>query len=243
MQRGYLGVRQVMEYRIESWDKVDGIIDIIHLEPSHSDFEECAEIKRLLHFDLGLQLPLSLRKRERPDFELSETGGTRQVGIEHTWAAHEGWEQSERYLLDTKNPAFESMSRNWLEGEQASGKKLGRRLTAQQGSSPIWGAREQADAKAGEVNRAIKKKLKALSKDGFATYPENWLFISDRLPFLFLDLGCFRESLIVDELLSEPGYSRVLFITQVRDRERNVNMDVLFELSDKGLSLVDGHAQ
>lgn len=232
-----------MEYRIESWDKVDGVIDISYLEPSHTDFEECAEIKRLLHFDLGLQLPLCVRKRERPDFELSETGGTRQVGIEHTWAAHEGWEQSERYLLDTKNPAFESMSRNWLEGEQASGEKLGGRITAQQGRSPIWGAREQADAKAGEVKRAIKNKLKALSKDGFETYPENWLFISDRLPFLFLDLGCFRESLVVDELLSEPGYSRVLFLTQLRERERNVNMDVLFELSANGLSLVDGHAQ
>ena len=73
-----------MEYRIESWDKADGVIDISHLEPSHTDFEELAEIKRLLHFDLGLQLPLYVRKRERPDFELSETGGTRKVGIEHT---------------------------------------------------------------------------------------------------------------------------------------------------------------
>lgn len=232
-----------MEYRIESWDKVDGVIDISHIEPSHTDFEECAEIKRLLHFDLGLQLPLSIRKRERPDFELSETGGTRQLGIEHTWAAHKGWEQSERYLLDTKSPAFKSMSRNWLEGEQASGKELGHRITSQQGGSPIWGAREQADAKAGEVKRAIRKKLKALSKAGFETYPENWLFISDRLPFLFLDIGCFRENLVVDKLLSELGYSLVLFITQVRDRERNVNIDVLFELSNKGLSLVDGHAQ
>jgi len=232
-----------MEYRIESWDKVDGEIDISRIEPSHTDFEEWVEIKRLLHFDLGLQLPLYIRKRERPDFELLEIGGTRQIGIEHTWAAHEGWEQSDEYLLNTKNPEFGSVSRNWLEGEQARGKKLGRRIMAQQGRSPIWGAREQADAKAGEVKRAIKNKLEALSKEGFETYPENWLFISDRLPFLFLDLDCFWENLIVDKLLSEPGYSRVLFLTQVREYKRNVNMYVLFELSANGLSLVDGHAQ
>lgn len=230
-----------MKYRIESWDKLVDVIDMSHLKPSQTDYKEYVEIKRLLNFDLGLKLPLSLRKRERPDFELSEIGRSREIGIEHTWAAHEGWEESEQYLLDTKNPAFESMSRNWLEGEQARGKKLGRRIAAQQGSSTIWGAREQADAKAREVKRAIKKKYEALSKDGFEKYSENWLFISDRLPFLFLDLKCFRESLVFDELLSEPGYSRVLFLTQVRDRKLNLNSDLLFDLSKKGLSLVDCH--
>lgn len=232
-----------MDCNINSWDEVEGVIDLSVLGSSPADFEECTEIKRLLRFDLGLQLPLSIRKRERPDFELSETGSVRKIGIEHTWATHEAWEQSEKHLLDTTNPNFESMSRNWLEGEDAKGKKLGRRIATKHGSSPIWGAREQADAKAAEVKRAIKKKIEALSKDGFETYSENWLFISDRLPFLFLDLGCFQESLEVEMVMENSAYSRILFVTQVRDRERDINVDLLFEISDQGLSPIDSHTQ
>jgi len=196
-----------------------------------------------LHFDLGLQLPLSVRKRERPDFEVSEIEVKRKVGIEHTWAAHEGWQESESFLLNTKSPRFDSISRNWLEGERASGKELGRRIQARQGCSITWSSKNLAHAKMKEVKSSIKNKVGAFFKGGFESYPENWLFISDRIPFLFLDLRYFQESFAVDDLLSKPSYSRVLFITQVRDRERDVNMDVLFELSGKGLSLIGGDAQ
>ena len=232
-----------MEYQIKDWATVDDVIDASHCEPSHTDFEEWCEIKRLLKFDLGLRLPLSLKKRERPDFEVVEVSGARQIGCEHTWAAHEGWEQSEQYLLNTKNPPFQSISRNCLEGEHAKGKELGRRLARQQGNSPIWGVREQAEAKAEEVKRAIAKKLEALANDGFEKYPENWLLVSDRLPFLFLDLECFKDSLKGFELLVRSGYSRILFLTQVRDREHSINVHALLELSSDGISVVNGHAQ
>lgn len=231
-----------MEYRIESWDKLEQIIDFSHLESSKTtDYEECIEIIRLLNFDVGLKLPLLLIKRESPDFEISEIGSPRKIGIEHTWAAHEGWEQSQQYLLNTKDSAFESVSRNWLEDEPAMGKKLGHRIASQQGNSSIWGDKELEDAKAGEVKRAIRKKYETFSKDGFEKYSENWLFISDRSPFCFLDLERFRESLVLDELLSEQGYSRILFMTKLKYNKLNLNT-VLFDLSKKGLLLVDGHA-
>jgi hypothetical protein len=228
-----------MEYKIKNWSEVKNYDYINCLTSSKKDSEELAEMNRLLHFNLGLQLPLRLRKRERPDFELSETENTRQIGIEHTWAAHEGWEESEQVLLSTKRPKFEYMSRNWLEGVKAKGRKLGKIITAQEGVSAIWSAREQANSKARELRLAIEKKRTILSKDGFETYPENWLFVSDRCPFLFLDLDIFRKELDNDPVLSESGYSRILFITKIRCRKRGMYKDVLFELSNKRFLLVE----
>lgn len=229
-----------MEYWIESWDKLDNLIGVTQLDSLQKHSDEFVEIRRLLNFDLGLKLPLSIRKRERPDFEVSEAGGTRKIGIEHTWAIHKGWKESVQYLLKEKDPAYKSVSRNWLEGEQAHGRKLGQKIVEKQGLLPIWSDREQADAKAEEVKLAFRKKLDDLFKDGFEKYPENWLFIFDHCPFLFLNLDYFRKKLAVNESLFRSGYSRVLFLTQVKERKRNKNLDILIDLSCKDLSLV-GH--
>lgn len=231
-----------MEFWVEDWALIDDLIDFRHIETSHTDFEELCELRHLFKFDLGLRVPLFVKKRERPDFEIAEANGSRAIGCEHTWAAHEGWEQSEQYLLNTKDPTFCSMARNWLEGERAKGKSLGRRLAEQEGNSSVWGIRYLAKAKAGEVKRAIDKKLEALSKDGFERYPENWLLISDRLPHLSLDFQCFEDSLAGYDNLVNPGYSRVLFMTQVRNRERSINSRTLLELSGDGISVIDRHA-
>lgn len=231
-----------MRHRIESWEDLDSMAAMSFPGLRPTRLAEWTDIVRLLRFDLGLEPPLDLRHRERPDFELLQVGGDREIGIEHTRAAHQGWEESERHLGDAVFPAFQVMSRNWFEGEKACGKSLGRRIVERQADSWIWGAREQAHAKAEEIRNAIRKKSIDSTKPGFESHKENWLLISDRCPFLYLELVDFQERLIAEDLLAEPVYSRILFMTRVKCRERGTTADILYDLSDRGFLPIEVHA-
>ena len=220
-----------MEFRVESWSALEESLSGHGLPLDKTALEELSELKRFLAIYQDFPLPLRITKRERPDFEIIPVQEVQSIGLEHTWAANEAWEQTEQYLLNTKDPECNSVARNWLEGEERRGKSLANYISGKQGDSCIWGAREQAQAKAAEVIHSVRKKSGSFSGDGFQKYPENWLLISDRLPFLFLELSCFREAIIVGIASEELGYTRVFFVTQLADRENCGKVDALFEIS------------
>lgn len=223
-----------VEYRIEAWDRIDAI------DPSRVDCArkaiEVMDVKRLLRFELGLHLPASLLPREKPDFAFSETRNGRQVGIEHTRAAHEGWEEASNSLRSTKDKV--RVSRSWLTTDNVSGKQLGRRIAALQKKPAVWSPEEQADAKASEVRCALNRKSAKFFSSRFEKYLHNWLLISDSCPFVLLDLDAFCERLFMENAVSEAPYSRVLFLTVARDRTRDADTDVLLDLSASGVAAV-----
>lgn len=228
-----------MKVLVEEWELLDDGINALTLESCSQDAKELHELKRLLQFDLGLKLPLVLTKRERPDFEIAVASGRRKIGCEHTWAADERWEESVQHMRNTVDPKFKIVSRNWLEGETASGRNLGQRIADQEGSSPVWeGEREHANAKVEEVMRAIENKSEALSKDGFHKYSENWLLISDRNPFTFMNWQCFKDSLTGDNFPTNSMYTCILFMTQVYDYKCAKLVDRLVYLSRDCISYI-----
>jgi hypothetical protein len=104
----------------------------------------------------------------------------------------------------------------------------------------------QAAAKAAEAVHAIQKKTHARGDSTYQRFDENWLLITDRLPFLFLDTDEFCRAII--DLLSRNSlqHNAIYFITQLRSRnqsriwkqDRDKYHDILFQFSQQCCQIV-----
>jgi hypothetical protein len=220
-----------MEIRINRWEDVD------HLPSGLNDpKDEFQLLFRFLRFRKAVDLPFTVRKSERPDFILSET-----IGLEVTWAANQSWEEAQAYLGNTKKPEYGQVSRNWMQGIEKGGRRLGEYVKSRQSDTTMWHSTEQAAAKADEVKRAIREKTESMRKTDYQLLEENWLLIGDRCPFVFLDVYAFCESM--NDFLSKypVQHEAIYFVTELRNHSQKEIEDVLFQLSPGNRCQIAGH--
>ena len=86
-----------MKFFIEHWAKLSESLPGECAGLDRTAAEELVELWRFLSIFRYFPLPLTVTKRERPDFALEPPIGEVSVGLEHTWAADESWEQTEQY--------------------------------------------------------------------------------------------------------------------------------------------------
>jgi len=199
-------------------DKLENLEQVIRdLDSEKTD--ECEQLIDLFTLLPSVIIPLTVTKSERPDF-IIEAGG-RKYGIEITWSCHQGLEEAEAHLGSSKTKTFHRISRNWFTGVGAKGKELGYYLEGKQGDSIIWGSREMATEWAGHIVNALSKKIESFNKDEFQKFEKNWLLVTDKMAFEFLDLDAALESLNSQAAVIEKEslYSEIYILTQVRDEK------------------------
>jgi len=180
------------------------------------DISECEQIVQLFNFPGVFTLPFVLTgKRGRyksPDFLLE--GKDCVLGIEVTYAAKQSWEEASNNLLDNSNPGYTTISRNWFIDIEKRGKGLGNYLKSYTLNSWVWGSKEQAKEKANDLIKAIENKSKKFLEPNFEKFDKNWLLVTDKSPFLFLDIEEFL--IITTESLKKLNipFDKVFFITQ-----------------------------
>jgi hypothetical protein len=217
-----------MDLAVTNWEDVDTLAFDPGMQGSTSQTkDELQQLLRFLRFRPEVDLPLTIRKGpDPPDFILASP--TRTTGVEVTWAANERWEQSIAHP-GTKNPQYDRVSRNCLEMTQKRSKELGKFIKEKQKASlfcgSIWGSREQAHPKAREVSNAIQRKTKSFSRPDYARFDQNWLLISDKNTFDFLDINEFSE-LVCHAIRQESiQHDALYFLTRLRGE------DALFKIS------------
>ena len=206
------------------WMKTIAVDKLENLEQAVRDLNsektsECKQLVSLFTLLPSVIMPLTVMKAERPDFIIESAG--RKIGIEVTWSCHQGWEEAEAHLGSAKNKTLTRISRNWFTGVSAKGKELGRYLQGKQGDSLVWGSREMATQWACQVVNALSRKAESFNKDEFRKFEENWVLLTDKLPFEFLDLDAALESLNSQaaDMEKEAPYNEIYILTQVRDEK------------------------
>ena len=220
-----------MQIAVNSWEEVDRPV------AAHGDnslvglSDEYQQLFRFLRFRKEPKPPFCIRKSERPDFILSDL--VNKTGIEVTWAANQSWEEAEAYLGNEQQPEYQQISRNWFEGVDKRGKELGEFLKTRQSDSPSWGAEEQAKAKAEEVKNCICQKSDDFTERTYQRFRKNWLLISDKSPFFFLDINVFSKIMIEFLRQYSVHHDKIYLLTKLRNREEAINSDVLVSLFQK----------
>lgn len=123
-----------------------------------------------------LAYPLGLIQRERPDFLLRINDS--QIGIEHTEAIPQN--EAHKTVLRDKvaGPDFYLISHHYPSENKQSAKELIEEIQANK-AGPAW-AGDAAEKEWSEVMlHFVKKKIEAMSKEGFEIFGENWLLIYD----------------------------------------------------------------
>lgn len=123
-----------------------------------------------------LEYPLSLEKRERPDFKL--TLGRMTVGVEITEATSQQFEKA-RTLAD--GPFFYP-SHFRPGGRNFSKDELRGLVGADAPAGPGWGAKGAEKDWVNFISKALQRKLSKLSDEGFDKFDRNWLSIYDNSP-------------------------------------------------------------
>jgi hypothetical protein len=220
-----------VDLAINTWDDVPRLASDPGVHAVMGRKEDVQQLLRFLRFQKGFNLPIEIRKSERPDFIITAMESNTTTGIEVTWAANPSWEEAEAYLGKTPIPKFTRISRNCVEGISKRGKALGRHLEARQLDSPIWHPREHAAAKAREVVNAIKNKVNSLSEASYQRFDQDWLIIADRSPFLFVEIDDFFHSLHDLTTWGVIQHDTLYFVTQLWNRTRREIEDVLCQFS------------
>ena len=191
---------------------------------------------RFLRFTTGISFPVTIEKGERPDFIACLRNPETTYGIELTWAAHQSWEQASAYM--THRNANHQISRSWFGGISKKGRALQLYVESKQSNSVSWHPREHAMEKTNEITDAVCRKSNAIAQLSYKICDKNVLLIADKMPFLFLDLPEFRSA-IVERLSSTPlTHDVTYFVTELRNRSRQVNEEVLFRLSASCCAIV-----
>ena len=127
----------------------------------------------------ALEYPLSLVKRERPDFELQCPGFS--IGIEHTEAISENAAKEAFLRAGGAGPNVYFTKKASISEPRKSSKQLLEEIKSNDPGEPWVGdsiEREWAEA----IAHFAKKKIDALAKPGFQRLPQNWLLIYDNWP-------------------------------------------------------------
>ncbi|MCH8493002.1 MAG: hypothetical protein LAT53_07215 [Idiomarina sp.] len=198
--------------------------------------DELRAIQRLMRFDLGLSYPVTIMKRERPDFQITESTFQKSMGIEHTLVTNEGWEQACSELSKKKNSQLRLVSRNWLQDHNKKGPELGEDIVSKQKHSRVWCAGESENTKACEIVRAIQRKADKLSSGSYTTYDQNWLLLVDSWPFFSIRTSAFEDTLLKDEVWANSQFDRVLFLCKMKTDAINLFEDSVVELSKSGIT-------
>ena len=125
--------------------------------------------------------PLSLTKRERPDFLL--TCNEKEIGIEVTEATSADYSAFQA-LIEHKNPNHFIEPAYFRHGKEVNKDKL---LNAKKLKSTGWNGDEPEKEWSLFIQDAIAKKLKKLQDPSFSKFNQNWLLIYDNCPAMFLN--------------------------------------------------------
>ncbi len=168
------------EQLLEILDAVDICVPKISPEIIHkmSDYEERYSICRLLStlaYTEYLSYPLSLKKRESPDYLLCCNG--QNIGIEVTQATSE---VSKTYMNHATadiiaEPSFSHAT------EMMSKKQTEDLCEKNELDDGFVGSKIATDIKL-FIEDAINKKLKKLNNDGFSKFEQNWLLVYENTP-------------------------------------------------------------
>jgi hypothetical protein len=229
-----------MKIQLEAPEDVERpeLIRTLHLQER---WEEWCQLLRFLRFQIEVNFPVSVEIGESPDFIVCSKNPETTFGIELTWAAHQSWEQASAHIARRDNDR--QISRNWFRGISKMGKALEPYIASKQtGSiisySMIWSSREQAMEKVDEITSAICRKADFLTQAHYKICDRNMLLITDKMPFLLLELPEFHGALVKDLSSRSLIHDAIYFLTRLRNRPRHVNEEVLFHLSASSCAIV-----
>lgn len=165
-----------------------------------------------------LSYPLSLTKRERPDFLLTCKGQT--IGIEVTEATSTDY-SSYQALVQKQNPGHFIEPSHFRHGETLDRERQQELLQADKLTSDGWVGDGVEKEWSLFMKGAIEKKHQKLQEQSFEKFSQNWLLIYDNTPTLALD----REYLIpyIETLLQNhtTPYFDMIFIESCWSEEES----------------------
>lgn len=143
----------------------------------------CRLLSTLVHTE-HLSYPLSLVKRERPDFLLTCNG--REIGVEVTEATSKDY-SSYQALVEHKRPGHFIESAIFRHGKTLSNDRKKELLNAEKLISCGWAGDGAEREWSLFIKDAIEKKQVKLQEDSFSKFDQNWLVIYDNSPTSFLN--------------------------------------------------------
>lgn len=225
-----------MKIQLDAPEDVERPQLIRTLRRQGSQWGEWCRLLRFLRFRTGVSFPVTIEKGERPDFTACSRNRETTYGIELTWAAHQSWEQASAHM--THRNANYQISRSWFGGINKKGRALQLYVESKQSNSASWHPREHAMEKINEIADAVCRKSNALAQVRYKIFDKNVLLITDKMPFLLLDLPEFQAA-IVERLSSiSLTHDATYFVTKLRNRSRQMNEEVLFRLSASCCAIV-----
>jgi hypothetical protein len=142
---------------------------------------ETYSIVRLLNsmpFDYFLY-PLSLVRRERPDFEIQS--GEISIGIEHTEAISENAAKEAYLRSQGAGPNVYFVKRASINEPRKSRKELLAEIEADEPGEPWMGDSIERDWSVAMAH-FVRKKMEVATRPGFQRLDQNWLLIYDNWP-------------------------------------------------------------
>ncbi|PIR37832.1 MAG: hypothetical protein COV35_07845 [Alphaproteobacteria bacterium CG11_big_fil_rev_8_21_14_0_20_39_49] len=199
-----------------------------------TEHTECYSICRLLSTLAKtdyLSYPLSLTKRERPDFLLDCNG--QSIGIEVTEATSTDY-SSYQALVQHKNPGHFIEPTHFRHGERISRKRKQELLEAETLTSIPWSGDEAEKEWSLFIKDAIEKKHKKLKELSFDKFNQNWLLIYDNCPASFLN----KEDLIpyIEKFLPKhtfPYFDMIFIESSWFEENSSVGEAKIFAVSHK----------
>ena len=168
----------------------------------------------------GLEFPIKLTKRERPDFCLHT--GQRQIGIEFTEAIQADYARarvlpeanSDESIIDPSLFKWGVPKKSLAELRSIASKT---KLTG-----PGWIGNEMEDEWSVAISDVSRRKTSKLNSQGFSKFDKSWLLIYDNLDSGNIDLSC---AYLVKELVdywSENSFDKIFvetgnFVIELQD--------------------------
>jgi hypothetical protein len=185
-----------------------------------------------LSADEQIEYPVSLVKRERPDFLLST--GRREIGCEVTEAINSDYLRTQSLPeAQNANSVIDVSLFKW-NTQKRKLDKLREIASRNQLTGTGWHSNSVEKEYAEMILDVVNNKSRKLAKTGFQKYQENWLliYINHSLPILDVEESAALCSLMLNEYWSEDSFDSILV-------EKNENIVVYSPVGHKILLLND----
>ena len=148
-----------------------------------------------------LQFPLSVIKRERPDFSVEV--GAEVWGVEITEAIPTTYARALSIAANENPEAMIDISL-FKYGEEKSLEEIRDIVNASKLTGPGWAGKGAEEQLSLAISRVVSLKTQKLRKEGFSKFPSNILLIYENMPLPSLDLGA-ASALIAEKLSTYWG--------------------------------------
>lgn len=180
-----------------------------------------------------LQYPISLIKRERPDYQLNcnETN----IGIEVTQATNQDYSEFLTYAAHV-SPKHTIEPSHFRHNKRITKNEKNKLIEQERLTARPWIGDDVEKEWSLYIQDAIQSKSAASNKVGFEKFEKNWLLIYDNTPCSFLDKNLLLPYIENFKFNYNPKYFDNIFIeTQWTEEEKCISEGIIISINNHSI--------